>query len=224
MRVAVRCLMPSRGLLTTDDLDAMGNSSWDVGQPLLIAAELINAVDQELVADQADKGYALGLAAEITEREGDLPAAIALAERAIEAYRTHGDLECGHPQAFYAGLLLRVGRADEAMAELTALRPLLSEDDHAASYISEALVAGGRAEIAEQWLTEALDGVLQRLPALDFEQQQPTHGQAMMVACALAIERHEVRRDLDLPHDDHDHLADLLTEAVHHVLGAEPQP
>ncbi|MGH3996874.1 MAG: hypothetical protein ACRDTJ_05360, partial [Pseudonocardiaceae bacterium] len=135
-RAALRCLMPSTGLLTTDDLDEIGSSAWDVGQPLEVAAELVDAVDQELVADQADKGYALILAAEITEREGDLPAAAALAERAIEAYRTHGDLDCGHPQAFHAELLLRLGRADEAMAELTALRPLLSEDAEAASYLS----------------------------------------------------------------------------------------
>ncbi len=213
--------MPSTGLLTTDDLDEISSSAWDVGQPLEVAAELVDAVDQELVADQADKGYALSLAAEITEREGDLPAAAALAERAIEAYRTHGDLDCGHPQAFYAGLLLRIGRADEAMAELTALRPLLSEDAEAASYLTEALVVGGRAEIAEQWLTEALVGVLERLPALDTEQEQPAHEQAMVVACALAIERHEVRHDLGLPHDEHDHLADLLTDVVQHVLSAD---
>ncbi|MGH3835049.1 MAG: hypothetical protein ACRDSF_05020 [Pseudonocardiaceae bacterium] len=216
--------MPSTGLLTTDDLDEIGSSSFTVDQPLEVAAELVDAVDQELVADQADKGYALILAAEITEREGDLPAAAALAERAIEAYRTHGDLDCCHPQAFYAGLLLRLGRVDEAMAELTALRPLLSEDAEAASSISEALVAGGRAEIAEQWLTEALAGMLQRLPALDSEQQQLAHEQAMVVACALALERHEVRRNLGLPHDDHDRLADILTDMADHVLGAEPQP
>ncbi|MGH3885261.1 MAG: SEC-C metal-binding domain-containing protein [Pseudonocardiaceae bacterium] len=215
--------MPSTGLLTTDDLDEIGCSSFDVDQPLQVAAELVDAVDQELVADQADKGYALTLAAEITEREGDLLAAVALAERAIEAYRTHGDLDCGHPQAFYAGLLLRLGRMDEAMAELTALRPLLSEDAEAASYISEALAAGGRAEIAEQWLTEALVGMLQRLPALDSEQEQAAHERAMVVACALAIERHEVRHNLGLPHDEHDRLADLLTDVVHHVFGADEQ-
>ena len=219
---AVRCPMPSTGLLTTDDLDEMGCSSFTVDEPLEVAAELVDAVDQELVADQADKGYALTLAAEITAREGDLPAAVALAERAIEAYRTYGDLDCCHPQAFYAGLLLRLGRTDEAMAELTALRPLLSEDAEAASSISEALVAGGRAETAEQWLTEALVGVLQR-SELDFEQQQPAHEQAMVVACALALERHEVRRNLGLPHDDHDRLADLLTDVANQVLSPDEQ-
>jgi tetratricopeptide (TPR) repeat protein len=221
-RVTVRCTMPSTGLLTTDDLDELSSSALDVGQPLEVAAELVNAVDQELIADQADKGYALILAAEITEREGDLLAAVALVERAIEAYRTYGDLDCGHPQAFHAELLLRLGRADEAMAELTALRPLLSEDAEAASYLSEALVAGGRAEIAEQWLTEALLGMLQGLPELDTEQERSADEQAVVVvACALAIERHEVRRDLDLPHDEHDHLADLLTDTVQQVLSAD---
>jgi hypothetical protein len=50
----------------------------------------------------------------------------------------------GYSQAFHAELLLRLGRVDEGMAELTALRPLLSEAASIVSYISEALEAGGR--------------------------------------------------------------------------------
>ena len=211
--------MPSTGLLTIDDLDEIGSSALEADQPLKVAAELVDAVDQGLMADQADSGYALILAAEITEREGDLLTAAVLAERAIEEHRTHGFLDCGHPQAFHASLLLRLGRTDEAMAELTALRPLLSEDPEAASYLSEALAAGGRAEIAEQWLTEALVKVLPALTALDTERDQPAQVQAMVVACALAIQRHDVRRDLGLPHDDHDHLGDILRQVGHQVLG-----
>jgi hypothetical protein len=52
-------------------------------------------------------GYALILAAEITEHAGDLHAAHALAERAVEAYRVHSDIEHAFPRAFRAGLLLR---------------------------------------------------------------------------------------------------------------------
>ncbi len=212
--------MPSTGLLTSDDLDEIGRSPGD--QPLEVAAELVDAVEQGLVADQADTGYALILAAEITEREGDPREAQVLAERAVEAYRAGGDPD-SYPRAFRAGLLLRLGRADEAMAELTALRPSLSEDADAVSYLSEGLEAGGCAEIAEQWLTEVLVAELQRLRALDSERRQPAYEQAMAVAFALALERHEVRRNLDLPHDEHDRLADLLMDAMHHVLSDDEQ-
>ena len=97
-----------------------------------------------------------------------------LAERAVEAYRANDDPD-GYSQAFHAELLLRLGREDEAMAELTALRPLLSEDAGAVSYISEAWEGGGHPEIAEQWLTAALHPALQRRQALDSsEGSQPT--------------------------------------------------
>jgi hypothetical protein len=100
--------------------------------------------------DQADVGFALILAAEITERDGELGGALALAERAVEAYRRRGDVEYGFPRAFRAELLLRVGREVEAMAEFAALRPLMGQDSDAVSYVSEALESGGRAEVAEQ--------------------------------------------------------------------------
>jgi hypothetical protein len=53
--------MPSTEPLTTNDLDEIGCSFRD--QPFEIAAKLVDAVDRGLVADQADTGYALMLAA-----------------------------------------------------------------------------------------------------------------------------------------------------------------
>ncbi len=212
--------MPSTGLLTSDDLDVIGCSVSD--QPLEVAAELVDAVDQGLVADQDDTGYALILAAEITEREGDLRQAQVLAERAVAAYCACGDPD-GYPRAFHAGLLFRLGRAEEAMAELMALRPLLSEDTDAVSYISEALEAGGRAGIAEQWLTEALHTALHRRQALVESQPGPAYEQAAAVAFTLAQERHRVRRDLGLPHDEHDDLAHGLMAALDDALRAIEQ-
>ncbi|MGH4008517.1 MAG: SEC-C metal-binding domain-containing protein [Pseudonocardiaceae bacterium] len=214
--------MPSTGLLTTGDLDKIGCSSFDVDQPLAVVAELVDAVDQGRVADQADTGYALILAAEITEREGDLQEAQVLAERAVEAYRTQDDPD-GYPRAFHAGLLLRLGREDEAMAELTALRPLLSEDADAVSYISAALEAGGRPEIAEQWLTEALVTAPQRLEALESQREQPAQLKVASAAFMLAQCRHRLRRNLDLPHDAHDDLADALQGAMFDALKASNQ-
>jgi tetratricopeptide (TPR) repeat protein len=210
--------MPSTGLLTTDDLDEIGCAAFEADQPLGIAAELVNAVERGLVADQADTGYALTMAAEITAREGDLQAAQVLAERAVAAYRAQGRPDYGYPRAFHAELLLRLGREDEAMAELTALRPLLFEDVDAVYYISEALEAGGRAEIAEQWLTEALVTAPQRMEALESQGGRPADEKAVEMVFRLAQCRHRLRRDLDLPHDAYDHLADLLQEAVHDAL------
>lgn len=97
--------MPSIGLLTADDLDEIGRVAFDADQPRELAAELIDAVDQGLVADQAITGHALVLAAEITARDGDRPEALALAERAIEVHRVHGEPD-DYPRAFRARLLL----------------------------------------------------------------------------------------------------------------------
>lgn len=204
--------MLSTGLLTTDDLDEIGGSFGD-DLSLEVAAELVDAVDRGRVANQADTGYALMLAAEITERGGDLPAAQVLAERAVEAYRIHGDPD-GYPRAFHAELLLRLGRDDEAMAELTILRPRLSQDADAISYISEALEEGGRADIAVQWLTEALGVALRREQELGSQRGQPAYQQAVGMAFMLAQQRRRLRRDLDLPPDDYDDLADRLVDAL----------
>lgn len=216
--------MPSTGLLTPDDLDELGCTAFDLDQPLEVAAELVDAVDQGRVADEADTGYALMLAAEITEHAGDLPAAQVLAERAVQAYRVFGDPE-GYPRAFHAELLLRLGREDEAMAELTALRPLLSEDPDAVSYISDALEAGGHAEIAEQWMTTALHIALhttqQRLQEPVLRRMDPDEERDTAVVLMLALYRHRLRRELDLPHDEFDDLADQLMDVVGDALDDE---
>jgi SEC-C motif len=205
--------MPSTGLFTSDDLDEIGCSFSK--QPFEVAAELIDAVDQGRVADVADTGYALLLAAELTERAGDLPAAAVLAKRALEACRLWGESD-NYPRAFHAELLLRIGREDEGMAELTAMRPLLSQDPDAVSYITEALEGGGRAEIAEQWLTAALRTALQRQQESEPDDEQATEVVFMLVQC-----RYRLRRDRDLPHDEHDHLAERLMNALHDALGLD---
>ncbi|MGH3751083.1 MAG: hypothetical protein ACRDRP_00005 [Pseudonocardiaceae bacterium] len=205
--------MPSTRLFTTDDLDDIG-CSFSV-QPFEVAAELVDAVDRGRVADPADTGYALMLAAELTHRAGDLQATQVLA---VEAHRAHGDPD-GYSQAFHAELPLRLGREDEGMAELASLRPLLSDDSGAVSYISEALERGGHAEIAEQWLTEALHTELRRRQALDSRRGEPAYEEATEVVSRLVRERHRVRRDLGLPRDEHDYLAEVLQDEVRDVLG-----
>jgi hypothetical protein len=213
--------VPSPELFSRDDLDEIGDSSFGADDPLAVAAELVAAVRQGRVVDKADTGYALMLAAEITERTGDLDAAHVLAERAVEAYRTHGDPESGYPAAFRAGLLLRLGREEEAMAELAALRPLLVTDPDACWYLSEVLQEGGHAETAERWLSVALETALERRAALEPERLEPRYTQAAAVAFALAQCRHRLRRDLGLPHDANDVLADQVEEAVYSALAAQ---
>jgi hypothetical protein len=200
--------------LTSDDLDEIGQAAFDADDPLKVAAELVEAVEQGRLANKADTGYALSLAAEITEREDDLDAALALADRAVEAYRVHGDAGDGYPRAFRAELMLRLGHEDKAMAEFAALRLLMGRDPDAVSYVSEALQAAGRAEIAEQWLSAALETALERWDGPSPRRADPADGSAEVVY-ALAQQRHLLRRDLDLPHDEHDDLADRLQDAVY---------
>jgi hypothetical protein len=208
-------------LLTTDDLDEFGTAAFDADDPLAVAADLVDVVEQGRVADKANIGYALILAAEITEQAEDLDVALVVAERAVEAYRVHGDGDYGYPQSFRAGLLLRLGREDEGLAELGRLRRLLTQDPDAVSYVSEALEVGGRSEIAEQWLSAALETALARREELAARREDPAYGRSAVVAYALVQQRHRIRRDLDLPHDENDELAHRLRDAVDGVLADE---
>jgi tetratricopeptide (TPR) repeat protein len=219
---ALWCPMPSTALLTADDLDEISHVAFTADQPLELVAELVGAVDQGRVADQSETGYALTLAAEITECNGDLQEALALVERAIEVNLVHGQ-SYGFPQAFRAQLLLRLGREDEAMDQLRALRSLLCQDPYAVRYVSEALEAGGRAETAEQWLTEALSTALQDRQELATRRGTAEYENAAAVAFALAQCRHRIRSDLGLPHDAFDYLADRLMIAVRTAL-ADDEP
>jgi hypothetical protein len=188
--------VPTTGQLTNDDLDALSDDTRD---PSAVADELVAAVDGGRVADPTDVPYALALAADKREAAGDLEAALALAERAVEASRTHGDPDGGWPRAGRARLLALAGRSDEAYAEATAMRPLLVEHAGAAVYVTEVLRAAGRGEEAERWLTEALTTALGWGEEIDEERAA--------AAYHLAVQRHELRHELDLPHDELDELA-----------------
>lgn len=89
------------------------------------------------------------------------------------------------------------------------LGPVLRRHLVHAENVSEALEAGGRAEIAEQWLTAALETVLERRETLAARQDDPAYRVAAMLAYGLTQQRHRIR-DLDLPHREHDDLADRL--------------
>jgi hypothetical protein len=205
-------------LLTSDDLEELGHAAFDAEDPLTVVAELVAAVDAGRLADVADTGYALALAAEIAVRQGDLEAAAGLAGRAAQASRVHGRPDYGYPQALHGELLLRLGRRDEGMAELNALRGLLTQDEDAVSYVSEALHAGGHTEVAVVWLTVALEAALAKRLAVASRRGEPVYEHAAVIAFALAQQRHRLRRELDLAHDELDHLADQLQDAAQDVL------
>lgn len=142
-------MVPTTNVLTSAELTDLRQSALGAANPLGIAAELADAAERGRLADPADTGYALTLAAEIAESKAKLDAALRYADQAVEAYRTQGDGQAGFARALRARVLFRVGREEDALAELTELRPLLTQQADAPAYVSAALDAGeiGRAHV-----------------------------------------------------------------------------
>jgi hypothetical protein len=207
-------------VLTSDDLDAVGHTSFDADDPLSMVAELVAAVDGSRLANSEDDVYALSLAAEIAERCDDLSLAVTLAGRAAAIAQARGP-RFGHARALYGELLLQAGREDEGMAVLGGLRGLLTSDENAVYYVSEALEQAGRTEVAVRWVTAALETALERRSAVASRRGDRMYEQAAVIGFALAQVRHRLRRELDLPHDDHDLLADRLGDAADEISAGE---
>ncbi|MET7374584.1 SEC-C domain-containing protein [Micromonospora arida] len=201
-------------LLTADRIDEIGALGLKSPDPAAFVAELVGAVDEGRVADPDDTGYALLVAADILGQAGDLADALALATRAIAEQPDDN----AYARAVRGGLLLRLGRSDEGMAELTALRPLL-ETDPAATYLIDELAESGHAELALEWLTAALDAILERTRAQQHASEDAQDEAAAMIY-GLAQRRHHLREELGHPHDEYDNLADRLRAASTHALDA----
>jgi hypothetical protein len=203
----------SSDILTAEDLDEIGEAGFEGGDASAVAAGLVEAVEDGRLADRTDAGYALMLAAEAMEHAGDLAAAAALAGRAAEAYRAH-DFSDGSALAHRGELLIRLGRSEAGMAELTALRPRLLEDLDAASYLSEALEKAGHAVLAERWLTEAALAALERRMALVATPDDPAFGEVTALVFNLLQERHQIRHELERPHDELDGLLETFEDGL----------
>ncbi|MET8094502.1 SEC-C domain-containing protein [Micromonospora sp. NPDC005220] len=201
-------------LLTADRIEEIGALGTESPDPAALVAELVGAVDEGRVADPDDTGYALLVAADILEQAGDLADALALATRAIAEQPDDN----AYARAVRGGLLLRLGRSDEGMAELTALRPLL-ETDPEATYLIDELAESGHAELALEWLTEALDAILERTRTQQYASEDAQDEAAAMIY-GLVQQRHDLREEQGLPHDEYDNLADRLRAATTHALDA----
>ncbi|TCC43074.1 SEC-C metal-binding domain-containing protein [Kribbella sindirgiensis] len=209
-------------VLSTEDIDRIAAEASESETPETLAAALVAAVDDGRLADEADAGYALTVAAEITVDTDEPEVAIALAERAIEACERSGDTSTSHPSAVRADALFLAGRDEEAMTQLGVLRERLTEDPDAAMLVGEVLVANGHAEIAEEWLTEALDTVLQRHDELESKPSDPAYDDVAMISFEVLRARHGVRHELGLPHDQYDDLADEMMQELEDSLDDGP--
>ncbi|MEV4623378.1 SEC-C domain-containing protein [Asanoa sp. NPDC049573] len=203
--------MTTASALDAEELELIATRAADRGEPAAGAAELVAAVDGGRLADPQDASIVLGMAAELLLEADDPAASLALTERVIDAHGAHGS-PSEFARMFRARLLFLLDRADEAMAELTPLRPLLTSDPDAAAEITEALLAGDRDELAHEWLTEAVAEAQQAVP--EDEPDDDAGRVATMVLFALLTERHEVRHGLGLPHDSLDETAEELEAAV----------
>ncbi|PYC65465.1 hypothetical protein C7C45_28445 [Micromonospora arborensis] len=216
-----REFVSTKDVLTKADLAELRRSALGTANPLGVAAELAEAAEQGRLEDPDDAGDALTLAAEIAEIRARPDAALRYAEQALAAYPSGDDPRAGFARALRARALFRAGgRDDEAMAELTALRPLLLVQPDAPAYVSAALDASGRSSTAETWLSEAVDTLLgERAAAAGASGPASTAIDPVVelgppdapgVLFFLLQQRHRVRRDLNLPHDRQDDLSDRL--------------
>ena len=210
--------MTTAALIDADELELIAAQAMDRDDPASGAAEIVAVVDDGRLADPLDAAVALGLAAELLLEADDPAGSLALTERAIAAHREQGSPP-DFPLMFRARLLFLLDRPDEAMAELVPLRPLLTQDPDAASAIADALVAGDRGDVAHEWLTEAVAEAQAAVPEVEPEdeaEQLPT-----LIFFSLLTERHEVRHELGLPHDELDEMAEALEAAVEDEQRAE---
>ncbi|MFG1606006.1 SEC-C domain-containing protein [Actinoplanes sp. NPDC049265] len=126
-------------------------------------------------------------------------------DRGLDAYGGQDGSRVAAARALRARILFRVGRADDAMAELDGLRPLLTRYNDAPAYVSAALAVGGRNRVAEEWLTEATQSVL-----AERDGPEPASADDAGLLFFLLQQRHRVRHALGRSHDAHDNLADRL--------------
>lgn len=205
--------------LTEDDLTGISYDALQSDDPRPFIAELVAVVEEGRLADPDDASYAFGLAADLAEglHDGDL--ALSLSERSLEAARSTRDEHWN--RARRADLLLRFGDEAEGMRELHALRPQLTRDETAALYVVDALTENGRAELAEEWLTQALITAAEIADRAEPDSEDAERAED--VHDVLARRRLHVRRELGLPPDEMDRYAEQVDddEVADHLFWPE---
>ncbi|BBH71729.1 hypothetical protein ACTI_84140 [Actinoplanes sp. OR16] len=198
--------MPLKTDLTSADLEEIRQTALGAADPLGVAADLAKAAADGRLADPADAGAALTLAAEIAESRSKLDAALRYVDSALEALGKRDDAQSVTTRAVRARILFRIGRADEATAEIEPLRPALLQHSDAAASVSAALAVGGRLREAEEWLSDAVQQALTDRG----NATEPTTADEAGLLFFLLQQRHRVRHALGLQHDAHDNLAERL--------------
>jgi tetratricopeptide (TPR) repeat protein len=194
--------------LTEDDLTEIAHEALGTDDPSRAIDELVDAVEQGRLADEADTSYAFGLAADLAEKGRDGERALALSRRAIDT--AQNPREENWSRGRLADLLLRYGHEDEGMALLRELRPLLTRDDMASLYVTEALTENGRAELAVEWLTAAVTTAADIVERTDPGTEAAE--EAAEIEYGLARRRRAIREDLGLPPDELDLALDELED------------
>ncbi|WP_436523122.1 SEC-C metal-binding domain-containing protein [Actinoplanes sp. HUAS TT8] len=199
--------MPSETPLTVDDFDAIAYRAAALDDPTPVVAELIAAVERGPVEDDETAAHAFILAAEITERAGDLPGALGYARRATEVPG-----EDGLARAGYAELLVKSGREKEGRELFDALRPELLQDPHAPAYVGEALDACGLGAVAEEWLSVAARTIVEEN---QFGPEDDSDDLGVLdLLFAVLTERHRIRESMEFPHDELDGLFHEMEDAL----------
>jgi tetratricopeptide (TPR) repeat protein len=210
--------VPTKSALSSADLEEIRQSALGAADPLGVAAELADAAEAGRLAEPDDAGFALALAAEIAESRTKLDAALKYVERAVEAFGERADSKVAAARALRARILFRIGRNDDAMAELEPLRPALGEYTDAPAYVTAALAAGGRPDLAEEWLTEAVK------TSLDGRTGEPSSSEDAGQLFFLLQQRHRLRHALGRQHDTHDNLAERLETRLANAQTTADEP
>jgi len=211
--------VPNTTLLTFEDIEEIANIEGSDQRLADAAGQLVAAVDEGRLADPGDTSYALFGAAQLTWATGRPEDALTLCERSIEADKAD-PVQQGPALALRAVILVQLGRQDEGLAAFAELRPRLAVEHDAAEYLTAALVEIDQAELALEWLTEALVTGIDHIQSFVSMDDDPEPERAVTML-AVAQERHALRHHLGLPHDDLDELAEQLSDAADQDAGIE---
>lgn len=198
--------------LTRTQLDHLANTLEVVDDPAAVGASLVAAFDGDRLEDPDLGPYVLALAADFLAQSGDLVTALVATERALAVAPDELALHVRH-----GVYLMGIGMDKEAVADFEPLRSRLGDDPLLAEHVVDALVAGGHRATAEEWLTDALN-------TLVADSDEADQAAAGATVAALAAMRRDIRRDLELPVDQFDEMAEAFASGLAEVAAGYMWP